>query len=96
MPCLPKTIVVAIAHPVVGSEPFAVLSSYNGKTSTEVKDHVRAVFGPGYALSGLASLKQLELVDFPLNQTHKIIKSEVQAAVMRYLERLSRENSKMQ
>ncbi|KAL8792405.1 MAG: hypothetical protein Q9195_005019 [Heterodermia aff. obscurata] len=86
-----QTIVVAIPHHVVGAEPFAVLSSYNGKTGMEIKDHVRAVLGRDYALAGLASLKQLELVDFPLNQTHKIIKSEVQTAVMKYLERVSRD-----
>lgn len=80
-----KTIVVPIPHPILGAEPFAVLSSYNGKTETMVKDHVRVALGRDYALGGLASLKQLGLVDFPLNPTHKIIKSEIQTAVMRQL-----------
>ena len=87
-----KTIVVAIPHHVFGAEPFAVLSSYSDKTEEQIKDHVRAVLGRDYALGGLASLKQLELVDFPLNQTHKIIKSEVQTAVVRYLERTSKDH----
>ncbi|KAI0595128.1 hypothetical protein F4775DRAFT_605405 [Biscogniauxia sp. FL1348] len=82
-----QTIVVPAPHHVLGAEPFAVLSTYNGKTEQQIKDHVRAVFGRDYALGGLASLKQLELVEFPLNPTHKIIKSEVQSAVLRHIKR---------
>jgi hypothetical protein len=83
-----KTIVVPAIHHVLGYEPFAVLSSYNGMTKEQIKEHVRTVFGKDYALRSLASLKQLGLVEFPLNLTHKIIKSEVQAAVVRHLERV--------
>ena len=86
-----KTIVVPVPHLVIGAEPFAVLSSYNGKTEVQIKDHVRTVFGRDYALRGLASLKQLELVDFPLNQTHKVIKSELQATVMRHIRNVKSE-----
>ncbi|KAI1504053.1 hypothetical protein F5X99DRAFT_416845 [Biscogniauxia marginata] len=82
-----QTIVVPAPHHVLGTEPFAVLSTYNGKTELQIKDHVRAVFGNDYALGGLASLKQLELVEFPLNPTHKIIKTEVQGAVAKHLKR---------
>jgi hypothetical protein len=46
------------------------------------------VFGRNYALGGLASLKQIGLVEFPLNQTHKIIKSDVQTAVLKYVIRV--------
>ena len=81
-----KTIVVPAPHHVLGAEPFAVLSSYNGKTEAQIKDHVRAVFGRDYALGGLTSLKQLGLVKFPLNATHKVVKSEVQTAVVRHVE----------
>lgn len=80
-----------VLHHVLGAEPFAVLSSYNGKTEAQTKDHVRAVLGRDYALGGLALLKQLGFVDFPLNATHKIIKSEVQTAAIQYLRRMSRE-----
>jgi 4-coumarate--CoA ligase len=76
-------------HPVVGHEPFAVLGSYNGKTQEQVKEHVRSVFGKDYALGGLASLKELGLLEFPVNQTHKIVKSKVQEDVERHLSRLS-------
>lgn len=89
-----KTIVVSAPHHVLGTEPFAVLSSYNGKTEAQIKDHVRTVFGRDYALGGLASLKQLGLVEFPLNSTHKIIKSEVQTVVAKHLKRTSGESNK--
>ena len=85
-----KTIVVKAPHHVLGAEPFAVLNSYDGKTEVQIKDHVRAVFGKDYALGGLASLKQLGVIEFPLNPTHKIIKSELQTIVIRYL----KENTK--
>ena len=88
-----KTIVVPAPHHVLGAEPFAVLSSYNGKNESQIKDHVRVVFGKDYALGGLASLQQLGLVEFPLNPTHKIIKSEVQSAVVKHLKRTLREGS---
>ena len=81
-----KTIVVPAPHHVLGAEPFALLSSYNGKTETQIKDYVRVVFDRDYALGGLASLKQLGLVTFPLNATHKVVKSEVQTAVVKYLD----------
>lgn len=90
-----KTIVVPAPHHVLGAEPFAVLSSYNDKTEAQIKDHVRAVFGRDYALGGLASLKQLGLVEFPLNPTHKIIKSEIQTAVVTHLKRIAREGKKV-
>jgi hypothetical protein len=83
-----KTIVVPAPHHVLGSEPFAVVSSYNGKSEAQIKAGVLAALGKDYALGGLASLKQLELVEFPLNQTHKVIKSEVQEAVEKYIARL--------
>lgn len=66
-----------------------MLSSYNGKTDAQIKDHVRVVLGNDYSLGGLASLKQLGLVEFPLNATHKIVKSEIQAALLKHLKRIS-------
>ena len=72
-------------HHVLGSEPFAVLSSFNGKSAAEIKAHVRTAFGRNYALGGLASLMQLGLQEFPVNSTHKIIKSEVQLTVLKHL-----------
>ena len=82
---------VPVRHHVLGSEPFVVLSTMNGKNEAEIKAHVRAVFGKDYAIGGLASLKQLGLVEFPLNPTHKVIKSEVQVAAQKHAARMSRQ-----
>lgn len=65
-----------------------MLSSFNGRTEAQIKEHVRAAFDKDYALGGLASLKQIGLVDFPFNSTHKIMKSEVEAAVSEHLKRI--------
>ena len=65
-----------------------MLSSFNGKTEAQIKDHIGNAFDRSYALGGLASLKQLGLVEFPLNATHKVIKSEIESAVMRHLGRI--------
>lgn len=81
-------------HHVLGAEPFAVVSSYNGKTQIQIKNHVRDMLGKDYALGGVASLKQLGLIEFPLNSTHKIIKSGVQTALSEYFKRISRESGK--
>ncbi|RYO97394.1 hypothetical protein DL765_011238 [Monosporascus sp. GIB2] len=88
-----QTIVVPVQHHVLGAEPFAVLGSYNGKTEEEIKEHVRTSLGRDYALGGLASLKQLGLLEFPVNPTHKVMKSEVQREVENYLKRRLREES---
>lgn len=84
-----KTIVVPVFHHVLGAEPFAVLGSYNGKTEAQIKEHVRSVFGSDYVLGGLASLEQLGLIEFPVNATHKVVKSEVHTAVLKYNQRIS-------
>jgi 4-coumarate--CoA ligase len=81
-----QCIVVAVPHHVMGFEPFAVISSHGDKTEAQIKDHVRAALGRDYALAGLASLKQLGLVEFPVNQTHKVVRSEVRSAVLKHLE----------
>lgn len=83
-PIVLQTIVVPVPHHVLGVEPFAVISSYDVGTERKIKDHVRAVLGTNYSLGGLSSLKQLGLMEFPVNLTHKIIKSEVRKAVLKY------------
>ncbi|KAI0121118.1 putative amp dependent CoA ligase [Xylariales sp. AK1849] len=82
-----QTIVVTASHPVLGAEPFAVLGSYNGKTGQQIKECVRSILGNDYALGGVVSLHELGLADFPLNATHKVIKTEVHAAVNCYFRR---------
>lgn len=78
-----QTIVV----PAGSAGPFLVINSYVGKSDVEIKDHVRAALGPDYVPGGVASLEQLGLADFPVNKTRKIIRSEVQQAVLNLLKK---------
>ncbi|KAI1113091.1 hypothetical protein F5Y14DRAFT_229724 [Nemania sp. NC0429] len=81
-----QAVVVSIPHHVLEAEPFAVISSFPaGKTETQIKEHVCTALGKDYALAGLASLKQLGFVDFPVNQTHKVVRSEIRQAVLKYM-----------
>ncbi|KAI0536945.1 putative amp dependent CoA ligase [Xylaria digitata] len=81
-----QAVVVSIPHHVLGAEPFAVISSFPaGKTEMQIKEHVCRALDKDYALAGLASLKQLGFVDFPINQTHKVIRSEIRQAVLKYM-----------
>ncbi len=63
-----------------------MLSNSNDKNEDDIENHIRRVFGEGYALRGSSSLKQIGLHEFPVNATHKIMKFEVQKAVMEHLE----------
>ena len=80
-----KTSVVAVPHPALGHEPFAVLENLNGKSEEEIKEHVLHEFGENYVLRGAVSLKQIGLYKFPINATHKIIKFEVRTAVLEHI-----------
>ena len=68
----------------MGAEPIAVVESFTNINITNVKQHVKITLGEDYTLGGVVCLKQLGFVDFPVNATHKIIKSELQEAVLRY------------
>lgn len=76
---------VAVPHPVLGAEPFAVIDSFANFDAYQVKQHVRETLGKDYALGDAVCLKQLNLAEFPVNGTHKIIKTEVRNAVLKYL-----------
>ncbi|MCJ1247983.1 hypothetical protein MMC30_005198 [Trapelia coarctata] len=82
-----QTSVVAVPHRSLGHEPFAVLSDFNGKNEAEIKNHVLLTLGKDYALGGLLSLRQIGLDKFPVNATHKIMKSEVQSAAIAHINR---------
>ncbi|KAF2017039.1 putative amp dependent CoA ligase [Aaosphaeria arxii CBS 175.79] len=82
-----QTVVVPAPHRVLGAEPFAVVDTSKMATNEQIKDHIRAILGRDYALGGVVELKQLGLVDFPVNATHKIIKTDIQSAVARYLQK---------
>ncbi|KAI7785987.1 acetyl-CoA synthetase-like protein [Diaporthe eres] len=78
--------VVAVRSPMHGYEPFAVVRSLKGVTAEEIIQHVKRCLGNEYTLSGVASLAQVGLKEFPVNATHKIIKADVEKAHLRKIE----------
>lgn len=64
--------------------PFAVLERSTGKTETEIKRHIASTLGDENALQGVLFLQDLGLDEFPVNATHKIIRSEVEDALLEY------------
>jgi 4-coumarate--CoA ligase len=86
--------VVPAPHAVLGTEPFAVIENFANATAEQIKEHVRAVLGANNALGGVVALKQLGLVEFPFNATHKVVKTDVQAAVIKYLKSASLKSEK--
>ena len=82
-----------IPHPTLGHEPFAVLAHFNDKHEDDIRDHVVRTLGKDYALKGLVPLKQIGLHDFPVNASHKIVKFEVQQAVLDHLNRVAGDRS---
>lgn len=75
-----------IPHETLGQQLFAVLSGTGAKKPSDIKHHVRDTFGGQYELDDVLLLKQIGLEKFPVNATHKIMKPDVQKAVMKFLE----------
>ena len=65
--------------------PIAVVSDLTDKTEDQIRSHVVDVLGQDYSLDRILSLRQLGLSKFPVNATHKVVRSEVQRAVAAYL-----------
>lgn len=70
-----------------GYEPFAVVRSLKGVAAEDIIQHVQRCLGNEYTLSGVASLAQVGLKEFPVNATHKIIKADVEKVVRNVLDR---------
>lgn len=64
-----------------------MVRSLEGVTAEDIIQHVKGCLGKEYTLSGVASLAQVGLKEFPVNATHKIIKAEVEKAVRELLDR---------
>lgn len=71
-----------------GYEPFAVVRSLEGINVDDIIKRVKQCLGNEYMLSGMASLSQVGLKEFPVNTTHKIIKAEIEKAVMQMIKRV--------
>jgi len=80
-----QTVVVGVPHRTQGAQPFAVLRSFAGRSPDDINDYVERMLGKHYSLSGLLTLKHLGLDEFPINSTHKVMKSEVQKAVLQFI-----------
>ncbi|KAI4598811.1 putative NRPS-like protein biosynthetic cluster [Pestalotiopsis sp. 9143b] len=77
--------VVAVPSPTLGTQPFAVVNNLNGRLSDQINTEVKWLLGEDYGLAGVVTLEQIGLDAFPVNATHKIVKFEVQKAVLRFL-----------
>ncbi|OTA56062.1 acetyl-CoA synthetase-like protein [Hypoxylon sp. EC38] len=77
--------IVAVPNPLLGHEPFAVVENLDGFTQDEIVTHVTHAFGEECQLQGVVSLKQIALSKFPVNATHKVMKLDVQKAVLAYI-----------
>ena len=64
-----QSCVLGLTHETLGQEPFAIAKNLNGKTKEEITEHVLEMFGKDYALGGIATLSELEMVGFPVNAT---------------------------
>lgn len=73
-------------HKVLGSEPYAVVRSLGDRRPDDINQLVRRTFGGHYTLGGVLSLTDIGLDKFPVNATYKIMKTEVQRAVVHYVE----------
>ncbi|KAE9364968.1 acetyl-CoA synthetase-like protein [Stipitochalara longipes BDJ] len=73
-----QTVVVSIPHGTGESQPCAVLRSFAGKDPDKINNHIVRVLGKHYLPSDLLTLEQLGLDEFPINATHKVVKSELQ------------------
>lgn len=51
-----------------------------------IQDQVVRLLGTDYQLAGIISLEALGMTTFPVNDTRKIIKSQIKEAVMRYID----------
>ncbi len=83
-----RSILIVQACVVNAGGPFAVLGISTGKTETEIKRHIANTLGEENALQGVVFLQDLGLERFPVNATHKIVRSEVEHAVLEYLSTL--------
>jgi len=77
--------IMAIPHPELGQEAYAVLSDFNGKTVDELKTQVVEQLGQAYVLAGAVDLKTLGIEHMPLNPTGKVQKLELQGPLEAWL-----------
>lgn len=80
-----KATVVAIPHEGMSHEPFAVIDDLSRKSEDEIKRSILGALGAYYVPARLLTLREIGLNKVPVNATHKIVKPEVQRALIRHL-----------
>lgn len=80
------TCILGLPHKSLGQVPYAVVEDLRGKTVEEVKRKVLDKFGKDYVLEGVVTFAQLDLREWPLNATGKIMKLELIPKVIGHLD----------
>lgn len=77
--------VVPVPSTELGHEPVAVVSSLDGRPKVEVSAHIEGTFGQAYVLGNVLELNEVGLADWPINASGKMMRTEVQQAVLNHL-----------
>ncbi|KAM7212988.1 hypothetical protein V8F06_011642 [Rhypophila decipiens] len=71
----------------LGEKPYAVLKEWpHGISKDEIVKHVGETLGEKHSITHVVSLRHVGLDRFPVNATHKIVKLEVQKALLKCFE----------
>ncbi|KAK4208430.1 hypothetical protein QBC37DRAFT_296761 [Rhypophila decipiens] len=71
----------------LGEKPYAVLKEWpHGMSKDEIVKDVEETLGEKHSITHVVSLSQVGLDRFPVNATHKIVKLEVQKALLKCFE----------
>lgn len=77
---------MGIPHAELGAEPFAIIETLpQGKTKKDLENLVIELFGQEYGLGGVLQLQELGFETWPINESGKIKKPDLQDAVSRHL-----------
>lgn len=81
-----QAVAISVTSESQGEQLFAVLRSLASNSPGDINRHIEKMLGKQYVLDGLLTLEQLGLAAFPVNATHKIMKSEMKTALLKYLQ----------
>lgn len=80
--------VVGVPDPIYETVPFAVLTSFGGKSAHDIEHHIVEMFGEDHALGGAVELDQLGFGAMPLDQNGKVQRLHLQEALKSHPELL--------
>lgn len=76
---------VGISDAEYGQKSVLVIKASNGKTDENIICNIEAHLGRKYMPDRVFTLETLGMTDLPINQTCKIVRADVQRAVVQYL-----------